>query len=68
MKNDFNFRSNFLDKANGATSILAILSAVAALPGGLNLYKFMQDASDNKIEANNLTGLGDMNLPGVGTS
>lgn len=66
MKNDFNFRSNFLDKANGATSILAILSAVAALPGGLNLYKFMQDASDNKIEANNLTGLGDMNLPGVG--
>lgn len=66
MKNDLNVRSNFLDKANGATSILAILSAVAAFPGGLKVYQFMMDASDSKIEQSNLTGLGDMTIPGLG--
>ena len=66
MKNDSNVRSNFLDKANGATSILAILAAVAAFPGGLKIYQFMMDASDSKIEQANLSGLGEINIPGIG--
>lgn len=66
MKNDSNVRSNFLDKANGATSILAIVAAVATIPGGLKIYQFMMDASDSKIEQANLTGLGDINIPGLG--
>lgn len=66
MKNESNVRLNFLDKANGATSILAILAAVSAFPGGLKLYEFMMDASDSKIEPAHLTGLGDMTVPGLG--
>lgn len=64
MNNDSNVRSVFLDKANGATSILAILAAVSAFPGGLKLYQFLMDARDTKIEQVNLTGLGEFAMPG----
>lgn len=67
MKNDSSVRSNFLDKANGATSILAIISAVAAFPGGLKLFQFLMDTPDSKIEPHNLTGLGDMTIPLLGS-
>lgn len=57
-------RRILLDKANGVTSLLALLSAVAMIPGAIGLFRFLTDATDGIIELENLIGWGDLRLPG----
>lgn len=56
----------YLDSANGASTILTLLAAMAAVPGVIRLYNFMIDAQDQKIEVATLLGLGDRTIPGLG--
>ena len=55
----------YLDSANGASTILTLLAAMAAVPGVIRLYNFMIDAQDQKIEVATLLGLGDRTIPGL---
>ncbi len=57
-------RRILLDKANGVTSLLALLSAVALIPGAIGLFRFLTDATDGIIELENLIDWGDLRLPG----
>lgn len=64
MKEESNRRKILLDKANGVTSLLALLTAGVMIPGAIWLFRFLTDATDGVIEMENLIGWGDFMLPG----
>lgn len=65
MKKPTRTRLDYLSKANTISSVLALISAAAAVPGALRLYRFFLDAGDQKIERENLLGIGDLIIPGL---
>lgn len=63
--NKTDFR-NHLDRANGSSSLLMILSILGLIPGGYQAYRFIMDTVDDyKISTQNLVGLGDIKIPGL---
>lgn len=64
MKQGSNRRRILLDKANGVTSLLVLLSVLAIIPGAIRGFRFLQDSFDGVIELDNLIGWGNITLPG----
>lgn len=58
-------KTDYLNSANSVTSALALFSLVAAVPGGIRLFRFLMDARDDVIETSNLLGSGGLMLPGL---
>lgn len=54
---------DYLNRANGSTSLLALFAIISAIPGGIRLYRFILDAQDLKIEQANLLGFSDFSIP-----